>query len=80
MRQWIVEFDGILKHEETEETKNVKINLIWKCDEDIFNYDSQMSTYATARAFAKEPWNQQYFDDLKKYCKNNIVFEIVFFK
>ena len=26
-----------------------------------------MSISATAKAFAKEPWNKQYFDDLKKW-------------
>ena len=42
------------------------MDLIWRSDEEIFNYDTDMSPSATARAFAKEPWNSQFFDDLKK--------------
>ena len=41
--------------------------MTWKSDEHLFNYDSDMSISATAKAFAKEPWNKQYFDDLKKW-------------
>ena len=39
---------------------------MWRSDEGIFNYDTDMSPYAAARAFAKEDWNKQYFKDLEK--------------
>ena len=45
---------------------NVKLDLMWRSDEGIFNYDTDMSPYAAARAFAKEDWNKQYFKDLEK--------------
>ena len=45
---------------------NVKLDLMWRSDEGIFNYDTDMSPYAAARAFAKEVWNKQYFKDLEK--------------
>lgn len=38
----------------------------WASDEPIFNYDTDMSTSAAARAFAKQGWNKQFFTDLKK--------------
>ena len=44
----------------------MEIDLIWKSDESIFNYETDLSPFATARAFAKEPWNSQFFDDLKR--------------
>ena len=42
------------------------MDLIWRSDEGIFNYDTDMSPFAAARAFAKETWNKQYFKDLEK--------------
>ena len=47
-------------------TSKVILDLAWKSDEAIFNYDTDMSTFAAAKAFAKEPWNRQFFKDLKK--------------
>ena len=42
------------------------MDLIWRSDEGIFDYDTDMSPFAAARAFAKETWNKQYFKDLEK--------------
>ncbi len=42
------------------------MDLIWTSDEKMFNYDTDMSPSAAARAFAQEEWNTQFFDDLKK--------------
>ena len=44
----------------------VDLNLDWSSDGPVFAYDTQMSTSAAARAFAKETWNKQFFQDLKK--------------
>ena len=45
---------------------NVAFDVDWTSDAAVFNYDTDMSTCAAARAFAKEPWNRQFFEDLKK--------------
>ncbi len=66
MRQWKLEFKGKLKHNETGKSEDFEISFDWKSDESCFMYDTQMSKIASAKAFAREPWNRQYFDDLKK--------------
>jgi hypothetical protein len=40
---------------------------VWFSTASIFDYDTQMSKSAAARAFAKEQWSSQYFQDLEKY-------------
>ncbi len=45
---------------------SVEFSGSWTSSDLIFNYDTDMDAGATARAFAKEPWNQQYFKDLEK--------------
>lgn len=45
----------------------MEVDLDWSSDGLIFTYDTDMSTWAAAKAFAKETWNRQFFDDLKKY-------------
>ena len=42
------------------------LDLTWTSDEAIFNYDTDMSSFAAAKAFAKEIWNKQFFQDLEK--------------
>ena len=42
------------------------MDLLWRSDEAIFNYDCDMSSFAAARAFAKESWSRQFFQDLEK--------------
>ena len=39
---------------------------MWRSDEAIFNYDCDMSSFAAAKAFAKESWSRQFFQDLEK--------------
>lgn len=39
---------------------------MWMSDTPLFDYDTDMSPAAAARAFAKEEWNQQFFSDLQK--------------
>ncbi len=45
---------------------SIEFSGSWTSSDLIFNYDTDMDAGATARAFAKEPWNQQYFKDLEK--------------
>ncbi len=54
----------LLKDDENELDFNVDMN--WWSNAPVFSYDTQMSMTAAARAFAKETWNPQFFDDLKK--------------
>ena len=42
------------------------MDVIWRSDETIFNYDTDMSSFAASKAFAKETWNRQFFQDLEK--------------
>ena len=44
----------------------VHLDLLWRSDEAIFNYDCDMSSFAAAKAFAKESWSRQFFQDLEK--------------
>ena len=44
----------------------MELDLDWSSDGLVFTYDTDMSTWAAAKAFAKETWNRQFFDDLKK--------------
>ena len=46
--------------------KRVRLDLLWRSDEAIFNYDCDMSSFAAAKAFAKESWSRQFFQDLEK--------------
>lgn len=67
MRSWNVCFNGnVMSEDDHSDVETVVMDLTWSSDEPLFNYDNQMSAYATARAFAKEPWNEQYFKDLEK--------------
>ena len=42
-------------------------DLKWSSDEQILLFDEAFPVSATSKAFAKEPWNAQFFQDLKKY-------------
>jgi hypothetical protein len=35
-----------------------------------FDFDSDMEPWTAAKAFAKEPWSKEYFDNVKKYVYN----------
>ena len=50
---------------------NVSIDGIWSSNDAIFNYDTDMSVTATARTFAKQEWNRQFFKDLEKWGIND---------
>lgn len=67
LRRWSIQFEGPV-HDVSGKGKpmHVRIDGDWFSDHGIFDYDTDMSTSATARIFAKEPWNKQYFSDLQK--------------
>ncbi|TRY62049.1 hypothetical protein TCAL_16245 [Tigriopus californicus] len=67
LRRWSIKFEGkVNKVSDQTESMQVQIDGDWSSDHGIFDYDTDMSASATARVFAKEPWNKQYFSDLQK--------------
>lgn len=53
------------------ELHQAKIDVTWQSDEPVLLFDEAFPIGATAKAFAKEPWNRQFFDDLKKWAEIN---------
>ncbi|MPC26470.1 hypothetical protein E2C01_019610 [Portunus trituberculatus] len=46
--------------------KDVKIDLHWVSDLPLFDYDTDMDVMTTSKAFAREPWSRQYFQQLRE--------------
>eukprot|EP00095_Tigriopus_kingsejongensis_P006712 maker-scaffold25_size650667-snap-gene-5.28 protein:Tk06712 transcript:maker-scaffold25_size650667-snap-gene-5.28-mRNA-1 annotation:"hypothetical protein L798_06649" len=66
-RQWSLNYAGpVEKMGNKSSVLKLALEGKWSSDHGIFDYDTDMSPSAAARAFAKEPWNDQYFKDLQK--------------
>lgn len=50
-----------------DDLKEVKIDLQWSSDLPHFDYDTDMDMLTTAKAFAREPWSKQYFQQLREW-------------
>ena len=73
MRRWKVRFMGKVRRVTSEaaddgddDELDVEFLGEWSSEDAVFNYDTDMDAGATARAFAREVWNEQYFQDLEK--------------
>ncbi len=72
LRRWRVAFHGKVKKvvdrgvDDDNDLLDVAFDGEWQSDEGIFDYDTDLSPSATARAFAKEEWNEQFFQDLQR--------------
>ena len=43
--------------------------MTWTSDEPVLLFEDAIPVTSTAKAFAREPWTRQFFEDLKK-CSN----------
>jgi hypothetical protein len=50
----------------TDELVDVELDAIWSTNLVQFDFDTDMSSTAIARAFAREPWSREYFEMLKE--------------
>ncbi len=50
----------------TDELIDVELDAIWSTNLRQFDFDTDMSSRAIARAFAREPWSREYFEMLKE--------------
>ena len=66
MRVWKIEFEGVLQNIESLDEKKSKIEMTWNSDQQVIKFDEVMPVSGTAKAFAREPWNKQFFEDLEK--------------
>ena len=67
MRSWQLRFKGEASRvSDPGDVIEVDLSGMWSSDDGFFDYDTDMSPSATARAFAKEPWTRQYFKDLQR--------------
>ncbi|CAG0897914.1 unnamed protein product [Cyprideis torosa] len=65
-KEWKLAYDGKLRSTENGELFDVTFDGRWHSTWPIFNYDTDMSAVASARAFAKEPWSRTFFEHLKE--------------
>ncbi|XP_045110001.1 uncharacterized protein LOC123503941 [Portunus trituberculatus] len=69
VKSWKLKFSGKLRlHDNPNDVpKDVKIDLHWVSDLPLFDYDTDMDVMTTSKAFAREPWSRQYFQQLREH-------------
>jgi hypothetical protein len=67
MKHWKLRYNGELKLE-SDPSKRFKVDFVadWKTNLPYFDYDSMIPAWTMAKAFAKESWSRQYFQNLKE--------------
>nr|CAD7403027.1 unnamed protein product [Timema cristinae] len=66
MRNWSVKYHGEMRLEsDPEQVMNVKLDAEFNSDLPYFNFDTDLHPSAMCRAFAKEDWTKEYFNNLK---------------
>nr|CAD7260836.1 unnamed protein product [Timema shepardi] len=66
MRKWSVKYHGEMRLEsDPEQVMNVKLDAEFDSDLPYFNFDTDLHPSAMCRAFAKEDWTKEYFNNLK---------------
>ena len=71
MRVWTIDFQGTLQNIESHEERPAKIHMTWSSDQQVIKFDEVLPVSGTAKAFAREPWNRQFFEDLEKAHQNH---------
>eukprot|EP00093_Oithona_nana_P014392 14392.XXX_277811_278955_1 [CDS] Oithona nana genome sequencing. len=71
MRVWTIDFQGTLQNIESHEERPAKIQMTWSSDQQVIKFDEVLPVSGTAKAFAREPWNRQFFEDLEKAHQNH---------
>ncbi|KAK4021997.1 uncharacterized protein LOC116919103 [Daphnia magna] len=66
MRKWKISYKGQLRRNETDELVDVELEAIWSTNLKQFDFDTDMSSTAISRAFAREPWSREYFQMLQE--------------
>lgn len=54
------------RRNQTDELVDVELEAIWSTNLKQFDFDTDMSSTAISRAFAREPWSREYFQMLQE--------------
>lgn len=64
-KKWEIKYDGQMRDAEGT-LHTVQLKLYWTSEKECFNFDHDMDPYLMATAIAKERWNKEYFDLVKR--------------
>ena len=62
MKQWTVKYEGDLVHQKTRQVYKCRLETTFTSTIPLFDFDADMDAWSVARAFAREPWSREYFD------------------
>ena len=64
MKQWTVKYEGDLIHQKTNKVYKCKLETTFTSIIPYFDFDADMDAWSVAKAFAREPWSREYFDQV----------------
>ena len=64
MKQWTVKYEGDLIHQKTKKVYKCKLETTFTSIIPYFDFDADMDAWSVAKAFAREPWSREYFDQV----------------
>lgn len=69
MKSWNLQYSGKLRlyNKPDDKERDVEIDLMWTSELPHFDYDTDMDMMAMAKAFARETWSREYFQQLKDH-------------
>eukprot|EP01130_Rhizamoeba_saxonica_P000911 TRINITY_DN10799_c0_g1_i1.p1 TRINITY_DN10799_c0_g1~~TRINITY_DN10799_c0_g1_i1.p1 ORF type:complete len:852 (+),score=161.05 TRINITY_DN10799_c0_g1_i1:57-2612(+) len=65
MKLWKINFEGVLKHQETNEIVSAKFELDYNHEMPMFSFGTHVSPELVAHSLSLEPFSKQFFDELK---------------
>jgi len=71
MKQWTVKYEGNLVHQKTKKVYKCKLETTFTSIIPYFDFDADMDAWSVAKAFAREPWSREYFDQIRKAHQNH---------
>ena len=66
MKQWTVKYEGNLIHQKTKKVYKCKLEATFTSIIPYFDFDADMDAWGVAKAFAREPWSREYFEQARK--------------
>ena len=64
MKQWTVKYEGDLIHQKSKKVYKCKLETTFTSIIPYFDFDADMDGWSVAKAFAREPWSREYFDQV----------------